>query len=165
MAPNNNDVYYDGDLGDLGNVDWFFERNHHQLMDVTSVFVVMNGRDRSLRIEITYRGGVINGTIVRNPKQGTASKFTQADVGMQVWVDTDPAILRKPGILLSIQKVTVVVALDGGGTVQCSEAAVHRLQTGTPKNEGYIVIESNLGTKKRTETERMNDFFRGKDTW
>ena len=170
------EVYIEGDFGDLGNVDWFDVANNQKL-EVEGIRMIKVDALYKVTAEVMFHGssGLTEVKIVRNPKlhkQGTVAptkpKFTGFDIGLPVWVDGEPGERRKPGILVSVQgKIGngIIVEVDGETDRQeFAPSRVHRLSIGTPKkmSKPYHVYDRK---QFRPENERMNDFFKGKDTW
>lgn len=215
-------VYYSGDIGDIMNVDWFFDVTHLQLRDVRSVeFSSQPGR--GLCVTITYQNTlrIDDALIVKNPKQHTngtlppdrqrnVAIFAPNDIGALVWVDMEPGALREPAYLDEIGSLTHRVIMKNGGRTWAAGDAYRLMVRRVHRNAGGAMQGGNLTSTsgcgecgafpgeqhaadcrfiravtdpvkqsggyhtyprsdfikpKRDEADRMNDFFRGKDTW
>ena len=170
------DVYYNGNLGDICNVDWFFLHDNRQLKDVNAVEISTKpgvGLWVSIHFQKTLH---IEGAIVKSPKLPTngaprmsaaTPKFTTADIGMVVWLDMQEGAKREAGELVGIVSASGMLDV---GIISCGvrvvytfcQTAVHRDETGTPLSGKSASADDR---PQRTEAERMRDFFRGKDTW
>jgi len=81
------DLYYNGDLGDIGNADWFFADNHNQLKDITSVGLVTThpAGGTELHARILYQNGCqADGKVVRAPNQRRHNYVDPHMVGQQL---------------------------------------------------------------------------------
>lgn len=179
------DVYYKGDLGDLGNVDWFNADSNQLIPDVGSVTVrtLTSTYDQRLTVKIIYAKGmqVLEGDIVRDPSchkyvgQTATPKFTVDDIGEVFWWDRDYGrswekvrlveLTQRPGAIAPTHYVTIVTLANSDRYVT-STKNLHRSAEGAPRPRTEAdVAESHADEEEPSEGDRLADFFRGKPTW
>ena len=168
------ELYYVGDIGDLGNVDWFVRSTHTQIKDVTKVRVqthVNGGVWATITSGLGITAMIHDGPIVPNPhlaKNGTARKPRKLANGFKttdiVWHATRGSewvkcrVIGGDGDTLRLIRLLnsnrfVARATD---VTKCEPAATHRCNCSSQPGERHWSDCAALIGVKPTKTGRMS---------